>query len=180
MTDDPYMATTALLMTLAEDLSALSRLPLPAEARGIVLRLQERIASHGLGAETHLPNILDETVLDGLLQLIGPDSAADLIAQVQTDLRTVRHELGAALAQSAIPALRKQSHDLISISGSIGAERLLLRAREVNKLANAQDPAGLSAATHLALTEIETVLSRLGPREGPRAAQASVPHRGGR
>jgi len=95
----------------------------------------------------------DEDRFAALLDLAGPDMAAELTRRLDEDLTNVGLALAMAHADRAV--LQAQSHILVSIAGTIGATRLFQLAKQFHALAVQGESGGLAAA----LPELRKVLN---------------------
>lgn len=82
------------------------------------------------------PEGLDVECLQHLLRIMGAE-AANLLRTAADDLEAVQHGLEAARPEDWT-ALRRDSHDLISLAGTLGEHRLRDLARDLNRDANNQ------------------------------------------
>ena len=81
-----------------------------------------------------------------LLDIAGPDLAAELLARYDEDLSSVQSQLIAALAVQDWASLRSASHVLIALAGTAGMQRLEQSARAFNLAANEGD--GITLSNH--------------------------------
>lgn len=81
----------------------------------------------------------DETTLAGLLALAGPDGADRLMAQIVTDLADVWQDMATALSSDDRDALRRATHVLVAVAGTIGAARLHRGAAALNTATHTAD-----------------------------------------
>jgi two-component system aerobic respiration control sensor histidine kinase ArcB len=77
---------------------------------------------------------MDEARLDDLLTVAGDDGARELLDRLTEDLSSIRDRLAAGVAATSVPMIREQTHILVAISGSVGADRLC-RLTEVLNIA---------------------------------------------
>jgi HPt (histidine-containing phosphotransfer) domain-containing protein len=68
--------------------------------------------------------VLDDKHLDGLETMLPPGRLAGLIAAYVMNAGAVSTELTALMASDDLVGLKRVAHNLISISGNLGAERL--------------------------------------------------------
>jgi len=92
--------------------------------------------------------------LVALLALAGPDNALELATRLDEDLSSIAATLTHA---DDPPVVRAQSHVLLAITGSIGADRLCDLARTLNAAAKAD---GVAQGSDL-MTEILMLLNQL-------------------
>lgn len=75
-----------------------------------------------------------------LLEIAGPATAAELVARLSEDLRSVERGLLSAARGPHWPGIRAQSHVLIALAGTTGAIRLQHLCEDLNELANRSLP----------------------------------------
>ena len=85
----------------------------------------------------------DATRLHHLLQITGPELAAELLARLTEDLTATEAKLAKGAGDLDWKALREGSHVLISLSGSVGAISLQEMAESLNAIAHARDHGAL-------------------------------------
>ncbi len=100
---------------------------------------------------------IDRGRLLALFDLAGPDQAEELAVRLQDDLSTVSQALEAALSGADRQVLCSQSHVLMGISGTVGAEGLQGLAGQLNRLAHAPGSANFTGL----IAEIQHRLARL-------------------
>lgn len=79
---------------------------------------------------------LDQTRFDHLMQIAGPQGAAELLARLDTDLRGVARGLDRALEEADWAAVRADTHVLVALAGAVGAARLHAKAEALNRAAH--------------------------------------------
>lgn len=82
---------------------------------------------------------IDRVIFDGLIEAIGPESAAELFEQVLNDICSVSKGISAGHASGDTEIIRGQSHILISVAGSLGATYLQNAAQSLNTVARSGD-----------------------------------------
>ncbi len=102
--------------------------------------------------------VIDQAIFDALAEAIGPDTMAELIDKVISDLRGAQATLAASLASADRPAVRSASHILSSVAGAIGAVRLQSCARTLNALAHGEDNDRTPAEVRRCIAEIDTAV----------------------
>jgi len=85
------------------------------------------------------PPTFDPARLDELKELLDGPKFAGLIAQFAESIETRIKRLTELLGQSNWPEAAREAHDIVSISGNVGAERLSALARETEKSCKAGD-----------------------------------------
>jgi two-component system aerobic respiration control sensor histidine kinase ArcB len=86
--------------------------------------------------ETPSDEVVDRTVFDALVDVIGAESTAELLAKLQADTDSVAEGLGRGQRTLDLAEIRSQTHILISVAGAIGARRLQALAQRLNTAAN--------------------------------------------
>lgn len=89
---------------------------------------------------------VDAAVLEQLLNLAGPEGREELRAQLEIDLHTASVALSAAVRAGDLDGVRAQTHVLISLAGTAGAEGLQEIMQGMNAAAHDQDQDMLRAA----------------------------------
>ena len=74
--------------------------------------------------------------LTDIFTLAGPETAPVILRQMQIDLASVATALSAALDTRDWTTIRAQTHVLISLAGTIGADRLYSAAIDLNTAAH--------------------------------------------
>lgn len=76
--------------------------------------------------------VLDEVELSRLLVLAGPGEAKELMRRLISDISGVKVGMAEGLETEDRLAVRRHSHVLLAIAGTIGAGRIYELARQVN------------------------------------------------
>ena len=107
------------------------------------------------------PQVLDEAALIRLLALAGPTDAVELMRRLRVDLHDVAVGLTAGLASRDTVAIRRHSHVLLAIAGTIGAQHIYLMAQNVNQ--SAKEEGNLVSKTDAAdlMQMLNTLMERL-------------------
>ncbi|TFL17771.1 hybrid sensor histidine kinase/response regulator [Jannaschia formosa] len=100
-------------------------------------------------------------LLAELMSTAGAKDGAALIARLQADLGGVAHALGQAAGEDDLPAIRAQSHVLMSLAGTIGALPTEEAARRVNRLAHEGDAGAVRIAARTCLGRLEELREML-------------------
>ncbi len=79
---------------------------------------------------------IDTAQFDRLLVMAGPVLAASLIAQLQTDLSTAQHKLQGAAQPLDWMQIQAQSHVVMGLAATMGAENLRQLAKGLNDMAH--------------------------------------------
>lgn len=152
---------------LAEGLNRLSADPAAEGLRPALQALawQAGALTASLTAEENPPAAtdpagLDPAVLEGLIALAGPEMAPALLSQIRIDLREAGDGIASGIDRADWEQIRRHSHVLISVAGSVGAMALHHRAEAVNSAAHARD---LGALRHLA-ADIGPAIARINDR----------------
>ena len=91
------------------------------------------------------PGGFDRDRFHRLLDIVGPDQAPALLAQLRLDLAGCADTIARAAPGPDWDALRDASHVLISLAGSTGAMALHALSRALNDAVHARDAAALTA-----------------------------------
>ncbi len=100
----------------------------------------------------------DRAAYEGMRRSMGAEMAA-LLEQVARDLGTSRDILLAARPGLERDPIRSASHNLISVSGPIGAVRLEAQARALNQATHEAGDAALTRLLEACLGEVEAALA---------------------
>ena len=84
-----------------------------------------------------------------LLQMAGPEAAVEVLKHIHHDLGCVERDLIAASQEPDWVAVRNQSHVLIALAGTAGADVLSQQAQHLNRLAHEPQPDLASFSTLL-------------------------------
>lgn len=103
----------------------------------------------------------DGTVLRDLLALAGPEVAAQILAQMRIDLAEVAAALSPALGPLDWAVMRRETHVLISVAGTIGAGRLHALAIDLNTAAHDRDPAQAAALAAPLMSDLTALIALL-------------------
>lgn len=88
---------------------------------------------------------LDMATWDAMIKAAGPKDALWLVRQIAVDLDRMQTDLIASLAQGDPAAIRKASHALAGLGGTIGATDLHDAAQHLNEAAHRRDVARMTA-----------------------------------
>ncbi len=89
---------------------------------------------------------IDMAAIDALRTFMSPEQVRDLLAESMADMTSRISRLGACLDGGDIAGAAKQAHDLISVAGNCGAERLSHLARDVERACKTGEPAAAGQA----------------------------------
>jgi hypothetical protein len=106
-----------------------------------------------------LPDGFDPGRLQRLLDLVGPDQAPILLAQLRLDLAGCADSIARAVPGPDWETLREASHVLISLAGSAGAMRLHENAQALNAAAHAAHPAALVGLLPQLRADLDTLIA---------------------
>lgn len=104
----------------------------------------------------------DASTFMALLDMAGPDLAAELMARYQEDLTSVQTNLHTALEHQDWAGLRSASHVLIALSGTAGAKALEHSARAFNTAAMDQDNGAMLPHKDAVLDGLAALLKMIG------------------
>lgn len=114
-------------------------------AAALTHALCELNAAHPATHQVASPPPADTGTFLRLLDMAGPELAAELLTRYQEDLASVQTKLHTALPAQDWPSLRSASHVLIALAGTAGAAALEHNARALNTSAIDQDRDALQA-----------------------------------
>ncbi|MFM7333826.1 MAG: hypothetical protein ACKO1H_05345 [Tabrizicola sp.] len=100
----------------------------------------------------------DPSRLNHLLEITGPDLAAELLARLTEDLGATESAIVVGAAAQDWKVLREGSHVLISLSGSVGAISLQAMAEALNATAHSQDRDALGKLMPTLLSELSSLI----------------------
>lgn len=145
MTEMTLRPLAALAAELLETLQPLLDHPLGAVPGEAIARAHALAQALHQGLSPRPEPAIDRATFDALLEIAGETTTPKLLLQVLVDLGNVRAALGNALPpRTDWPTLRQQSHILMSIAGSFGANSLYRDAEALNRIAHAGDAAALA------------------------------------
>ncbi|MCZ8334753.1 MAG: hypothetical protein O9328_10865 [Rhodobacteraceae bacterium] len=108
--------------------------------------------------------------LNDILALAGTETATFILRQMQTDLDGVTAGLSEALDSRDWTAIRTQTHVLISLAGTIGADRLHAAAIEVNTAAHDREEDRVAARAAPLLADLAHLRAALAAHKNPGSA----------
>lgn len=104
----------------------------------------------------------DGAALRDILALAGPEMAIRILHQMRVDLEAVATALKPAVADTDWVVIRAQTHVLIALAGTIGANRLHQLAIGLNIAAHDQDKTELGTLAAPLLADLANLQSLLG------------------
>lgn len=107
---------------------------------------------------------MDEGRFHALLEVAGADDAIVLLERLDEDLRAVRDSLDTGVQARSVPMVREQTHILIAISGSVGADRLCRFAEVLNIAAKRQRLDDLEALYVPCRRDLEDLIALIAAR----------------
>ena len=107
------------------------------------------------------PSGLDEHTLRRLLALAGPSDAAELMRRLIADVRGVAEGMMTGLMSEDRAAMRKHSHVLLAIAGTIGAPRIHGLAAHLNNCAKDIDCTHARPQTMELMQRLDGLIARL-------------------
>ena len=110
-----------------------------------------------VGAPDRARARIDREVFDALAATLGRAEMPRLLARLEEDLDALRRDAAQGCATGDREILRRASHSLISIAGTIGAMRLQHSARCLNSAAHSGEVSDLRAIGTGLLSEIDAV-----------------------
>lgn len=107
-----------------------------------------------------------------LLDLAGPENAAQLLTHLAGDLGSARRTAERAAQDRDWPALRGASHVLISLTGSVGALSLQEMSERLHTATHQEDGTVLPGLMPDLLAELDTLLTIIATTQPPRGGRA--------
>ncbi|EEW24519.1 ATP-binding response regulator [Rhodobacter ferrooxidans] len=104
------------------------------------------------------PAPFDPARLHHLLQLAGPATARELLTRLDADLAATRTQLARAASGPDWPSLRAQSHVLIALAGTVGADPLHRSAVALNAVAHQRDASSLHGLHRTTLGQLDALI----------------------
>ncbi|WGV16204.1 hypothetical protein [Fuscovulum ytuae] len=105
--------------------------------------------------------------LADILALAGPDTAPLILRQMELDLAAVEAAISPALRSRDWTAIRAQTHVLISLAGTIGADRLHAAAIDLNVAAHDRAEAHVTRLGPPLLSDLAHLRAALAGRDSP-------------
>jgi len=149
------------LQTVAEVLNRLALLDLPPEAGRLLAEAQALCAANAKNSETGQAADIDPAVLDHVLGLVGPKDAQVLLERLQLDLIQCRDALSDGITGWDWGRLRMAAHNLVSLSGTAGADPLRKAALVLVAACDRQDPAVVGSELPRTLDSLARLLGYL-------------------
>ncbi len=109
----------------------------------------------------------DPSRLAHLMQITGPDLAAELLARLTEDLLATEETLTTGAEAADWKRLREGSHVLISLSGSVGALSLQAMSESLNAVAHAQNRDELAALISPLTAELAALIRLIRATRAP-------------
>lgn len=132
--------------------------------RSIALRLSQDVSQR---SPAHALKSYDPTRFQRLLELAGPENAAELLARLAEDLGSARQTVEAAARLRDWNALRGASHVLISLTGSVGALSLQDMSERLNVATHQEDGSILPLVMPPLLAELDALLDIIAATPPP-------------
>lgn len=107
---------------------------------------------------------LDGAVWDAMLETAGPQDAVWLVRHIGADLNRMQDGLGEALAKGDAAALRRVSHALMGLGGTIGASQLHHAAQRLTEAARQEDRAEVATLGAEVLTSLDVLQALVAQR----------------
>lgn len=117
------------------------------------------------GSQT-TPQGFDEEALSRLLALAGPCDAPELMRRLIADVQGVAVGMTAGLAAHDRHAMRKHSHVLLAIAGTIGAQQIYDLAKLLNQCAKDDDCIAAEPHAIDLMLRLEVLVARLQSMSG--------------
>ncbi len=118
-------------------------------------------------AATALPDI-DPVQFDRLLIMAGPLTAAELLRRMLEDLRRAEHRLTLAQDGPDWAGIRAQTHVLMALAGTLGAQKLQCLAQELNTIAHqdVRPPGALQPLCQHTLAALRRMIQYIAAKTG--------------
>ncbi|NEX47065.1 hypothetical protein [Pseudotabrizicola algicola] len=156
------------LRVLRAALARLAATPLTGPARAALAEAEMALA----GLESAQAGAVDRGVFEALLAMAGPEVAPELVAQMATDLHMVATGLTRGLAALDWAEIRGQTHVLVALAGSAGAQRLEQAAQALNMAAHETDAARARALAPGLLAGLDQLIGFVETARAGLAAKA--------
>ncbi len=105
--------------------------------------------------------LLHDPTLQRLLDLLGGAQSIAFLARMQVDLASAGTALRRAVAGHDRDGLRRASHDLIALAGTVGAREMETAARRLNAAARDADQAAFGHPATLAARLTDRLVAEL-------------------
>ena len=113
-----------------------------------------KIAPDPSGWAPEMAPALSAVTLSELMSAAGPEFQNQLLDRLREDLAMVERYLKEALVAGDVPAIRSQTHILLSLSSAIGALPLQEAARHLNQIGRDGDPDSMRSAGKVCLERL--------------------------
>ena len=111
---------------------------------------------------------LDEERLDRLLEIAGPETAAELLHRLHLDLRLSGDRLARGLDLDDWAEVRAQTHVLVSLAGTVGAVELQRLCEALNAAAHRQAADAADALARELFGRLDALAAYVGRRADAR------------
>lgn len=105
---------------------------------------------------------IDTARFERLLVIAGPEGAVDLLERLADDLARIERGLVTGLAARDRAAIRAETHALVSIAGTVGAEALRARSAALNSCAHQGEEANLGPFGREVLARLDRLIHYVG------------------
>jgi HPt (histidine-containing phosphotransfer) domain-containing protein len=102
---------------------------------------------------------MDLAAFARLLDMAGPEAAAELTERFRDDLHSTATALTAAIDEMSWDNLRGATHILIALAGTAGADDLHRRALALNAVAKKKDPEAVNHQAPALLAQLRVLLA---------------------
>ncbi len=109
-------------------------------------------------AQPREPRALDTGRFEALLEMAGPESRAELLTRLLSDLRSVERGLVLGCSEPDHALIRSQTHVLIAVAGAVGAERLMKSAESLNAAGRTRDADAVKAVAPETLALLDDLI----------------------
>jgi HPt (histidine-containing phosphotransfer) domain-containing protein len=110
---------------------------------------------------------MDLAAFARLLDMAGPEAAAELTERFRDDLHSTATALKGAIAAMSWDNLRGATHILIALAGTAGADDLHRRAQALNALAKKKDAEAVKRQAPALLAQLQVLLAFFDAKAQP-------------
>jgi two-component system, OmpR family, aerobic respiration control sensor histidine kinase ArcB len=116
----------------------------------------------------------DPDCLANLLRIVGPTRSDELLNQLHQDFDRSRTALGIAIEHLVWADLRRVSHNLIALAGTVGAKPLYAAAQRLHQDSKAEDVRSLAAVSRDILQLMTRLIAQLETRRREQAQEGNA------
>lgn len=124
-----------------------------------ILSLMDGRAAKAAAAAPAPGAVIEMMIFESLATSIGEEAMAELLARIETDLKTAKTDIATAASCGDTDLMAEASHILISVAGAVGAVRLQRQSERLNRLAHDDEGDGATVLAEEALPELDGVIA---------------------